>query len=277
MSGDVRLVRALVACYPAGWRRRYGDEYAQLLCDMRVHRRPVLILDSLLGAVRAYGGVVVSRRSPMTAAVWATALFTVAGLGFAKLAEDVTGRAAGAYALLVAAAAVALLAMAAAAAPTAVALVRGHDAGAWKYVAVPVVGTAVWYGVLRLASAISNGHSVHAGPNVIGFVLVAAAGIAVVAATAWAAVSVLSRVPARQPARMRPVAATIVAAGMAVATIASVMWGLQLRSADPAVFNGDNGLLATPFVPSWIGVVIALAAATALATLSTRSRPVPTR
>jgi hypothetical protein len=30
MSGGARLVRALAACYPAGWRSRYGDEYARL-------------------------------------------------------------------------------------------------------------------------------------------------------------------------------------------------------------------------------------------------------
>ncbi|MEV6844366.1 hypothetical protein [Actinoplanes sp. NPDC051411] len=269
MSGDARLVRALVACYPVGWRRRYGDEYAQLLCDMRVHRRPVLILDSLFGAVRAHGGVVVSRRSPMTAVVWATALFTVAGLGFAKLAEDFTGRAGSSYALLVAGAAVALLALAVAAAPTAAALIRGQDVRAWKYVAVPVVGAALWYGVLRLAQAIAGGHGVHTAPNVAGFALIAAAGIAVLAATAWAAVIVLSRVPGHQPARLRPMATTIVTAGMAVATIAAVIWGLQVRTAA----GNHGGLLATPFVPSWIGVVVAFAAATALAARSSRRRP----
>jgi hypothetical protein len=266
MSGDVRLVRALVACYPAGWRRRYGDEYAQLLSDMRVHRRPALILDSLVGAVRAHGGVVVSRRSPVTVVVWATALFTVTGIGFAKLAEGVSGPAGAMYALLVAGAAVALLAVVAAAAPTAVALIRGPDAGGWKYVAVPFVGAAVWYGVLRLALALSDGHGVHTGPNFAGFVLVAVTGVAVVAATAWAAVVVLARVPAPQPARLRPVATTTAAAGMAVATIAAVVWGLQVRS----TVGDHGGLLATPFVPSWIGVVAAFAVATLLATQSSR-------
>ena len=270
MSGDVRLVRALVACYPAAWRRRYGDEYAQLLCDLRVHRRPALIVDSLRGAVRAYGGVLMASDSPMTMVVWAAGLFTVAGIGFAKLAEDFTGNAGGMYALLVAAAAVALLALVAAAVPSAVALLRGRDAGAWKYVAVPVVGAVVWYGVLRLALAISAGRGVHSAPNVAGFVLIAVTGIAVVAATAWAAATVLQRVPAAQPARLRQVAVMTVAAGMAVATVAGVIWGLQVRSGDPAGFRGDHGILATPFVPSWIAVVVAMAAATAIGALATR-------
>jgi hypothetical protein len=264
------LVRALVACYPAAWRRRYGDEYAQLLCDLRVHRRPALIADSLRGAVRAHGGALMAGDSPMTVVVWAAGLFTVAGIGFAKLAEDSSGRGGGMYALLVAAAAVALLALVAAAAPSAAALLRGRDAGAWKYVAVPVVGAVVWYGIVRLALAISGGHGVHSAPNVAGFVLIAVTGIAVVAATAWAASTVLRRVPAAQPARLRLFAVMAVAAGMAVATVAALIWGLQIRSGDPTWFRGDQGILATPFVSSWIVVVVALATATVLAALAGR-------
>jgi hypothetical protein len=269
VSGDIRLVRALVACYPPQWRRRYGDEYAQLLCDMRVHRRPALIADSLIGAARAYGGVLMSGDSPMTLAVWGAGLFTVAGIGFGKLAEDFTG-ATGPYVLLVVAAAVALLALAVAAAPTAAALLRGRDPGARKYVAVPIVGAVVWYGVLRLALALSDGHGVHSAPNVAGFVLIAVIGVAVVAATAWAAATVLRRVPAVLPPRLRPAAVMTVATGMAVATVAALIWGLRVHAAQPAVFRGDYGLLATPFVPSWLAVVLALAAATVLAGLSAR-------
>jgi hypothetical protein len=270
VSADVRLVRALVAFYPAAWRRRYGDEYAQLLSDLRIHRRPALIVDSLRGAVRAYGGVLMAGDSPMTVVVWATGLFTVAGIGFAKLAEDLSGRGGDMYALLVAAAAVALLALVAAAAPSAVALLRGRDAGAWKYLAVPIVGAVVWYGILRLALSISGRHGVHSAPNVAGFALIALTGIAVVAATAWAAARVLRRVPAAQPARLRLFAVMAVACGMAIATAAALIWGLQVRSGDPAWFHGDQGILATPFVSSWIVVVVALATATALAALAGR-------
>lgn len=130
MTGDPRLVRALLACYPHRWRREYGDEYAQLLCDLRAHRRPGLVVDSLRGALRARlheGGPLMPTRSPMTTAVWAAGLFTVAGMGFQKLTEDFTGVAGTVYALLVGAAALALLALVAAAAPTAVALLRGRE------------------------------------------------------------------------------------------------------------------------------------------------------
>ncbi len=270
MSGDTRLVRALVACYPVAWRRRYGAEYAQLLCDLRVQRRPGLIVDSLCGAVRAYGGAVMGEGSPTTAVVWAAGLFAVAGTGFAKLAEDFTGRSSGSYVLLVAASAVVLLALAAVLAPTAVALLRSRGTGAWRYLAVPLVGAAGWYGVLRLALLLASGRGVHSVPTVSGFLLVAGAGIALVAATAWAVATLLRRVPDTRSARLRPVAVTTMAVGMAVATVTAVAWGLPLRSADPTALHGNHGILATPFVPSWIAVVAAFATATALARTAAR-------
>jgi hypothetical protein len=273
MTADPRLVRALLACYPASWRRRYGDEYAQLLCDLRIHRHPRLIADSLRGALRAQlspGGPLMSFRSPMTTAIWAAGLFTVAGIGFQKLSEDFTGVASVVYALLVAAAAIALAALVAAAAPTAVALLRGRDAGARWYLAVPVAGAAAWYGILRLALLLSRGHGVHSAANLTGFALIAAAGIAVVAATAWAAGTVLRRVPADQPRRLRPAALLALAAGMAVTTVLALVWGLRVRASDPAAFHGDEGILATPFVPSWIGVLVLMAGATVLAAIAGR-------
>jgi hypothetical protein len=276
VSGDGRLVRALVACYPADWRRRYGDEYAQLLCDLRVRRRPLMIVNSLRGAARAHGGVFMAGNSPFTVVVWAAGLFTLGGIGFAKLAEDFSGDAIGLYVLLVVASGVALSALAAAAMPSAVGLLRGRDKGAWKYVAVPIVGCAIWYGVLQLALAISDGHGVHTAPNVAGFLLIAVTGVAVLATTAWAAATVLRRVPA-QSSRFRPPALMTVAAGMGVATVAALVWGLRIRSVNPAGFRGDYGILATPFVPSWIAVVVALAAATGLAVVAGRPRPVAAR
>ncbi|TQS43362.1 hypothetical protein [Cryptosporangium phraense] len=256
---DTTLVRLLVACYPAGWRRRYGDEYAQLLTDLRIHRRPALVLDSLRGAALAHGGVLMTGRSPLDLVVWATGLFVVAGLGFEKIAEDVAGHGGPLYAVLGIAAAVALLALAAASAPTAIALVRGRDAGAWKFAAVPVVGVFCWLNVLAAARVLAAGHGVHSAANVGAFLLIVAVGVVVVATTAWAAVTVLRRVPSTEPAWLRTAALTTVAGGMAAATVAGLAWGLEQSRAD------DGGILATPFLPSWAAVVLALGTATGLA------------
>jgi hypothetical protein len=274
VNADPRLVRALVACYPARWRRRYGEEYAQLLCDLRVHRRPLLVLDSLGGAVRAYGGALMGVQSPMTVLVWAAGLFTLAGIGFAKLAEDVTDRAGGWYVLLVAAAAATLLSSTAAASPSAITLVRRRDTGAGRYAAVPVIGAVTWYGMVRLGMALASGHEVHSVANVTAFALIASTGIAVVVSTAWAVAAVLRRAPVAPSAgrfpRLRPVAMTSAAAGMGITTVAALIWGVQVRAGEPAGWNRHHGLVATPFAPSWVVVVVAFAAATALAVLASR-------
>ncbi|BCJ47619.1 hypothetical protein GCM10010168_19770 [Actinoplanes ianthinogenes] len=254
---DSLLIRALVACYPAGWRDRYGEEYAQLLADLRVHRRPALILNSLLGSVRAHGG-----EASMTKLIWAAGLFTVAGIGFAKLAEDDADAGHGMDILLVTAAAVASTAVLTAVLPDAVALLRARDARARRCAAVPVAGTLFWYALSRLVVAVTDGYPVHSTANLIGFALIAVTGIGVVAATAATASTVLRREPAR-PATL------ITAGGMAVATVAALVWGVQERSA----WTGDRGILATPFVPSWLLVVLALAAATALASRPLRRQP----
>ncbi|WP_410812867.1 hypothetical protein [Micromonospora sp. 067-2] len=65
-----------------------------------------------------------------------------------------------------------------------------------------------------------------------------------------------------------------VVAGMAVATVAAVLWGLQVRFDDPAVFRGDHGILASPFVVSWLAVTLALATSTGVAALTTHRWPV---
>jgi hypothetical protein len=265
MTGDPRLVRVLLACYPAGWRHRYGDEYAELLCDSNISHRPALIVDSLRGAVRAHGGALMSNRSPMTVAVWATGLFTVAGIGFQKLSEDFHGVAGGALLTVVVAAAVALVALMVAAAPTAAVLLRGRDTHVWRYVAVPVLGAAVWYGALRIALVLGGHDSVHSAPNVGGFSLIAVVGVAVMAASAWAAATVLDRLPAAAPAGLRRTALLTVAAAMAVTTVVATIWGLQIHAHDPAALRADDGILATPFVPSWIATVVLMATAAVLA------------
>ena len=277
MTGDPRVVRLLLACYPSGWRRRYGPEYGQLLCDLRVQRHPLLILDSLHGALRAQlapGGLLMSARSPMTTAVWAVGLFTVAGIAFQKLSEDLTGAggstADALRAWLVAAAAVSMLALLVATAPTGVALLRGRDRRAWGYVAVPVVGAAAWFGVVRALRAVGQPGGVHSGANLAVVAVVVLAGVGVVAATAWAASAVLRRVPAEQPARLRPVALVVLAVGMGATAVLALAWGLSVRAGDPGVVSGDQGLVATPFVPSWVATVVLLAAAAALAAVAGR-------
>ncbi len=287
MSGDPILVRSLLACYPAGWRRRYGEEFAALLSESMMaaprSRRPVMLANVLRGALDARlnsKGVHMSERVrvPMATVVWAAGLFAVAGFGFQKITEYPDLKAAAAqhaavgwsFNLLLGAAVVALIALVLALVPVTVALVRGRSVGVVKFLAVPLAAMAVWIGVLPLAYLLARDHGVHSAANIGAVAVVVVTGIGVVAATAWTATSILRRVPQYPLRRLRVATLTVVAGAMAAATIACTVWGIALRAGDPAEFNSDDGLLATSMSGSWIAITVIMAAATALAVLASR-------
>ncbi|WP_158273838.1 hypothetical protein [Micromonospora sp. RP3T] len=203
--------------------------------------------------------------SPLALPVWSAALFTAAGIGFAKLTEDFSRIAATARITMVIASAMALLALATAAAPVAAVLVRGRAGGAWRCLVVPLAAVALWYAVIRIV-----GHAVPTGPNIAAFAVIAVAGLGVLAATAWAATRISRQVPVAGSDRLRTVAVTAMAVGMAGATISALVWGLRVRTVDAAVFDGGQGLVATPFIPSWIAVLSVLCAATVLSGIAAR-------
>jgi hypothetical protein len=271
---DPLLVRALLACYPAGWRRRYGSEYAALLADsLPTTSRTVLVADSLRGALDArltFLGV--AMRSPLTAAIWATGLFTVAGIGFQKLSERVGGGGTrAAFGVLVVAAAVALAGIIAIAMPALAAMLHGRGTAAWRYPVIAVAAIAAWFGILVAAKAIADDHPVHSTATVTAAVLIIGAGLAVVATVAWAANATLHRVEAHHPRSLPAAGLAVLAGGMAVATSAGVAWGIVALHTQ-VVDRSHGGALSTPFLPSWIGAVLLMAVATAMATAAAHRR-----
>lgn len=90
--------------------------------------------------------------------------------------------------------------------------------------------------------------------------------VAVTAATAWSASTVLRRVSADPSPAPRPLLLGVLAAGMAAATLACLAWGLAVHAADRNGFDSHtDGLFATPFTASWIAAMVLMAAATAFA------------
>lgn len=69
--------------------------------------------------------------------------------------------------------------------------------------------------------------------------------------------------------RFANLAVAVAAAAMLVMLIATVVWGVVLRSAEPALFHANEGLRATSTAGSWVAIVVLMAAATALAVGST--------
>ena len=109
----------------------------------------------------------------------------------------------------------------------------------------------------------------HSARNIIAALIVIVAGLGVVAATAWA-VSTVARVPATAPPRLRRTALGVLAASMAVTTAAAIVWGIAVHAADPSRFASRDGVLASPFIPSWIAMFVIMAVATALAVRAAR-------
>jgi hypothetical protein len=287
MSADSGLVRFLVSCYPARWRRHYGDEYAAVLADCLAaatgFRRAALLANIVGGAVDARlspeGPFMSERvRVPIVMAVWAAGLFGLAGVGFQKLTEYPDLKEAAAqhaavglsYNILRAMAAVALLSLLAAAVPPVVSLLGRWPAGTLKYLAVPPLALAIWVGSLPLAFVLARGHSVHSPANVAAVAAVVLFGVGVVAATAWTASRVLRRAQVRTLPRLRAVSLPVVAGAMAATTLACAAWGVALRAGDPAEFNSDDGLLAISLPASWFATTLVMAGATAFAILASR-------
>jgi hypothetical protein len=256
---DSRLVRVLVACYPAEWRRRYGPEYAALLSDsLPAASRTGLALNSLRGAAGAHlTRFGVAMRSPVATAIWAAGLFTAGGIAFQKLSEHVSG--AGVRAVFVLAAAVALAGVVAIAVPALIAMIRGRTTGAWRYPVAAGAAIAAWFVMLFVTEAVTTGRTV------AGAVVLVAAGLGVIATVAWGAIAVLRRAGDPGPRRLRPAGLVVLAGGMAAATVAALVWGITAQHAH-AVDPSHGGLLATSFRLSWIVTTLVLAAATAMAT-----------
>jgi hypothetical protein len=204
-------------------------------------------------------------RSPLTAAIWATGLFTVAGIGFQRISEHVGGTAVrAAFVVLVVAALVGLAAIVAVAVPALLAMLRGRSAAAWRYPLIAAVAIAAWLGVLAGAKTIAQGHSVHSAATVTAALLLVVTGLAVVATVAWGASATLRRVEAPAPRGLRSTGLAVLAAGMAAATAANLVWGIAALDTD-VVDRSHGGLLATPFLPAWIVNLVLMIVATAVA------------
>lgn len=288
------LARALVGLYPHHWRRRYGDELAEVLTSAMAdgRRRPRLALDSAVGALDAHihpsliGGHVPMTdrlRSSTSTAFAAFTAFVVAAGGFAKMTEDqLFSSAAGehrligwSYRLVMVAAVTAAVAVAAGGLPIVLHIGRQARAGRrdlLRLLLIPPVSVVVLLAVMVGASRLAGhrGTQVHTAASVSLFLLIVAVGVAAAALCAVSAVAAVRR--ADLPAgllRHQVVPMAALSMAMTLTSVAALVWGLALRSSNPALFHSDNGLVATGLPASWLFTVAAMALATAVATRAT--------
>jgi hypothetical protein len=290
-SRDPLLVRAILSLYPPRWRERYGEEFASLLTDLAAMSswgvRVRLIADAAGGALDArlhpLGGRTMHERirGPVATAAVAVMAFAVAITGFGKMKE---GPAFSSLAHAHAAVAASVDSLRATTVVAVVAVLAGALPLAWTVIRQAVtrrrpdlirplvIGPAAVIGWLAVAwiTARSFGRPVHSGPNIAAVTVITVAGAAAGATVAWAAVAVIRRAdlaPRLLQAEVFPMA--LLSVCMAVVTGAEISWGLAVRATDGALFHSNNGLIATPLVPSWAGSVIVLAATTAVTATAT--------
>ena len=286
-AADPRLVAGLLRLYPAGWRERYAEEFAAVLVASMAdgRRRWRVALDVVAGAADAHlhgdGGAQPDRiHNAAAVAFGAFAVFGCAGIAFQKMSEDrafaVAGRAhatvAVAHQVVVFGAIAAMLAVLAGALPVGLAVVRqalGGRRDLRRLLLVPPLAAAAWVGLIFAVARLDHGPA-HSPANIAAFVAVVVAGGVVIAASAAALVLAARRArlsAAVKRAQWLPM--TGLSAAMVAVTVGVLVWGLRLHEQARALFDSDNGLLATPLAATWAGTLAAMAAATAVAVAAT--------
>ena len=295
VAATLRMYRLLLGFFPRAFRADYGADVLQVFrqcCDDAYRERGAAgvlrlwlpaIADLFTGAVADYCGLAVEawRRNMSTDRARSSAItvfcayiaFVVAGMGFQKLSEyDDFTDAAKAHALIglsfnviLFASAVALLAVLAGGLPLAFASLR-YALSARRYdipllLGVPVVAFGALIGYGAVATAVTRGERLH-----IGFIgLVGVLILGAIASAAGVSLAVKrSQIDGKLLSFIR-IPAAVTACAMAAMCLATIIWGLGLRSYVPQLFSGNDGLVATNTAVNWLIIVAVMAIATLVA------------
>lgn len=287
----------LIRLYPHTWRKRYEDEVLAMLeqrslsfidgvnlffgaLDAQLH--PHLGTTGMSLYERIFHMFTTLRRSLLTI-FCAYVGFILAGGAFQKMTEyddftevarthSIVGLS---FNLVVIGAFVALLAVLVGGLPIAVAVTRSALAhkrrGPLLLLTVPVLAFAVFFGTTLFLEALSrpgnyfsSAGQVFLSRGIFFSVLIAAA----ITSTGAVCLAVArSEIPERllRFALLPSILATI---SMALMLVATIVWGLGLRDGAPQLFAGNDGIVGSSTVGTWLGIVIAMAIATVLAAIS---------
>lgn len=272
----------LIGLYPRAWRERYEEEFLAVLEDRKATFSD--FADIALGALDAWirpqtmfeGRIVFMMRSSVLWVLWAWVGLVIAGAGFQKMTEyEDFVRAARDHALIGAAfdtvvigAVVALAAVAVGGAPIAFAALRNALVSGRRDVPLqfcaPLLCLAAFVGyVLLLMKAIypALGRlTVHDPVNVALFVsLVGAFVLAAVGSTASISAAIRRSEVGEELFRFAMIPAVVAFGAMAAVLAGTFVWGLALAAKDPALFGGDDGILATGTAVTWVVIVTVMA------------------
>lgn len=289
------VYRLLLGLYPRAFRADYGADVLQVFrqcCGDAYRERGAAgvvrlwlpaITDLFTGVVADYCGLAIEawRRSMGTDRVRSSAItvfcaylaFVLAGMGFQKLSEyeDFTD-AAKAHALIgvsfnviLFGSAVALLAVLAGGLPLAFASLRyalsARRADIPLLLGVPVLAFGALIGYGAVATAVTQGERLHA--SFVGLVAVLILGA--IASAAGVSLAVKRSQIDSNLLYFTRIPAAVTAFAMAAMCLATIAWGLGLRSYVPQLFSGNDGLVATNTAVNWLIIVAVMAIATLVA------------
>jgi hypothetical protein len=280
--------RRLIRLYPRAWRERYEEEFVAL-----IEQRPASFRDALdvaLGVLDAWlrpqvegRKVVIYRmRSSVLGVLWAWVGVVVAGVGFQKMTEyedfvrvarqNITVGAA--FDTVVVGAVLALAAVLVGGMPIVLAALREAIAEGRKDVplllCVPPLSLAAFVGYVLLVGKVVcpvvGCLTVHSLVNVALFLSIAGAFVlAAVASAASVSVAVRRSEVGERLYRFALYPAALATLAMVVVLAATVSWGVALWVQAPALFAGDDGILATPTSATWLVILAVMGGSTCAA------------
>jgi hypothetical protein len=281
----------MVRLYPRAWRERYEEEFVALLEEGPASIR--VVCDVALGILDAWlrPQVVPERsvalmgsrmRNSVLLVLWAWAGVVAAGVGFRKMTEyeDFTRVAresiavGAAFDAVLVGAVLALAAVLAGGMPIVVAALReALDSGRKDVpllLCVPPLSLGIFVGYVlvltRIVSPALGDLAVHDPVNVMLFLSIALVFLlAAAASTASVSAAVGRSGVGERLYRFAIYPAALAALAMAVVSIATVVWGLALWWQAPALFTGDDGILATPTAASWLVILAVMGGCTCAA------------
>lgn len=238
----------LVRLYPSAWRARYADELLAWIAEGGLG--PLVALDLARGALDAnlHPNLAAGRRIAMpdrlrglvVGVLCGYAAFVFAGAGYQKLTEY----------------------------DDFVAVAHRHAAVGTAFDAVVAAALAWFAGTLALLAWHARTSTLPAGQmgTAAGFYgWIASLALAAAVGVAGAVVAVRRAVLGTGLLRLAAGAAAVTTAAMVVMLVATVVWGVALRAADPVLFHSAQGIRASSTAGSWAAIVVCMAAATAVA------------
>ncbi len=286
----MNINRLLLRLYPRIWRARYEEEFLAILAP---HSFSVFEgIDIMRGALDAHlhphlgtatmplpermGQMLAALRSSLLTIFCAYVCVVLAGMGFQKMTESPEHREITqvysmmgiSFHLMVIGASGALLAVLAGGVPIAIAVIRSALArkqwGPLFGLAVPILAFAALPGAFFLMKMFSQ-----SGQMVLVKGLFFGLPIATAIISAGSVCFVVARSDISEKLLHFAFPSSILATiSMALIAVSILIWGLDLRENAPQVFAGNNGLVGWSTTGTWLGIVIVIALATAVAVVS---------